>query len=78
MTREQALKAIQDDIAEIAGIDLERVIESARFAEDLDIDSLSMVEVVVCAEEKFGIKIPDGDEQSFKTVGDLIDRAVAG
>ena len=42
------------------------------FTDDLDIDSLSMVEVVVAAEEKFGVKIPDDDVKNLKTVGDAV------
>ena len=42
------------------------------FTEDLDVDSLSMVEVVVAAEEKFGVRIPDDDVKGLKTVGDAV------
>jgi acyl carrier protein len=42
------------------------------FTDDLDVDSLSMVEVVVAAEEKFDVKIPDNEVQNLRTVGDAI------
>jgi acyl carrier protein len=42
------------------------------FTDDLDVDSLSMVEVVVAAEEKFGCKIPDDDVKNLVTVGDAV------
>lgn len=42
------------------------------FAEDLDIDSLTMVEIAVGAEEKFGVKIPDDELSNLKTVGDAV------
>jgi acyl carrier protein len=42
------------------------------FTDDLDVDSLSMVEVVVAAEEKFGVRIPDDDVKNLKTVGDAV------
>ena len=45
---------------------------SKSFTDDLDVDSLSMVEVVVAAEEKFGVKIPDDEVQNLKTVGDAV------
>jgi acyl carrier protein len=48
------------------------VAEEKSFTEDLDVDSLSMVEVVVAAEEKFGVKIPDDQVQNLKTVGDAV------
>jgi acyl carrier protein len=40
--------------------------------DDLDVDSLSMVEVVVAAEEKFGVTIPDDEVKNLKTVGDAV------
>ena len=42
------------------------------FTEDLDVDSLSMVEIVVAAEEKFGVRIPDDQVKNLKTVGDAV------
>ena len=42
------------------------------FAEDLDIDSLTIVEIAVLAEKKFSVKIPEGEIANFKTVGDAV------
>jgi len=42
------------------------------FSDDLEVDSLSMVEVVVAAEEKFGVKIPDEEVTKMATVGDAV------
>jgi acyl carrier protein len=42
------------------------------FTDDLDVDSLSMVEVAMAAEEKFGVKIPDEELPNLKTVGDAV------
>ncbi len=67
---------IQDGLAEIleevAGVKPDDVAADKSFTEDLDVDSLSMVEVVVAAEEKFGVKIPDDEVQNLKTVGDAV------
>jgi acyl carrier protein len=67
---------IQDGLAEIleevAGVNPDDVAADKSFTEDLDVDSLSMVEVVVAAEEKFGVKIPDDEVQNLKTVGDAV------
>ena len=57
---------------EIAGVPADSVQIDKSFIDDLDIDSLSMVEVVVAAEEKFGVKIPDDDVKSLQTVGDAV------
>ena len=48
-----------------------------KFSDDLDVDSLSMVEVVVAAEEKFGVKIPDEEVTKMATVGDAVNYIVA-
>ena len=44
-----------------------------RLRDDLGLDSLSMIDVVVAAEDEFGITIPDEDAERFATVGDVID-----
>ena len=54
------------------GTPLAEWIMSYRAVEDLDVDSLSMVEVVVAAEEKFGVSIPDDEVKNLKTVGDAV------
>ena len=59
-------------LEEVAGVNPGDVSEEKSFTEDLDVDSLSMVEVVVAAEEKFGVKIPDDQVQNLKTVGDAV------
>lgn len=76
MTREEALALIAGDLEDISGVEPEGIAEDKTFGEDLGVDSLTMVEVVVTAEQRFGIKIPDEDIESIKTVGDLVDRAV--
>jgi acyl carrier protein len=59
-------------LEEVAGVDPADVTPEKTFIDDLDVDSLSMVEVVVAAEEKFAVKIPDDDVKSLKTVGDAV------
>jgi acyl carrier protein len=73
MTREEVIAGLADILEEVAGVDPADVSEEKSFTEDLDVDSLSMVEVVVAAEEKFGVKIPDDEVQNLKTVGDAAD-----
>jgi acyl carrier protein len=60
-------------VHEIAGTDPARVTPAASFSSDLDLDSLTMVEVVVAAEERFGVRIPDADIDQLRTVGDAVD-----
>jgi acyl carrier protein len=64
---------LADIVNEVAGIPADDVQLDKSFVDDLDVDSLSMVEVVVAAEEKFGVKIPDDEVQNLKTVGDAAD-----
>jgi len=64
-------------LEEVAGVNPDDVTEEKSFTEDLDVDSLSMVEVVVAAEERFSVKIPDDEVQKLKTVGDAVSFIIA-
>jgi acyl carrier protein len=59
-------------VNEIVGIPAEDVQPDKAFIDDLDIDSLSMVEIIVAAEERFGVKIPDDEVKKLKSVGDAV------
>ena len=59
-------------LEEVAGVAPADATPEKSFTEDLDVDSLSMVEVVVAAEEKFNVKIPDDEVQNLRTVGDAV------
>jgi acyl carrier protein len=70
--KSEIVAGLAEIVNEIAGIPEEEVTEEKSFTDDLDVDSLSMVEVVVAAEERFGVKIPDDDVKGLKTVGDAV------
>ena len=72
MTRDEIAAGLAEILEEVAGVNPDDVTEEKSFTEDLDVDSLSMVEVVVAAEEKFGVKIPDDELPKLKTVGDAV------
>jgi acyl carrier protein len=72
-TRDEITVGLAEILEEVAGVNPGDVKESKSFTDDLDVDSLSMVEVVVAAEERFGVKIPDDQVQNLKTVGDAVD-----
>jgi acyl carrier protein len=57
---------------EVADVDASDVTDDKSFTDDLDVDSLSMVEVAMAAEEKFGVKISDDELPKLKTVGDAV------
>ena len=58
--------------AEVTGIEPSEVTAEKSFVDDLDIDSLSMVEIAVQTEDKYGVKIPDEDLAGLRTVGDVV------
>ena len=72
MERTQVVEGLAEILEEVAGVNPDDVAEGKSFTEDLDVDSLSMVEVVVAAEEKFDVKIPDDEVKNLKTVGDAV------
>ena len=69
---EEIRSGLADIVNEVAGIPADEVQLDKSFIDDLDVDSLSMVEVVVAAEEQFGVTIPDDDVKNLKTVGDAV------
>jgi acyl carrier protein len=71
-TTEEIRAGLAEIVNEVAGIPTDEVQLDKSFTDDLDVDSLSMVEVVVGAEEKYGIKIPDEEVKNLKTVGDAV------
>lgn len=69
-TRDEITAGLAEILEEVAGVNPDDVTAEKSFTDDLDVDSLSMVEVVVAAEERFDVKIPDEDVKNLKTVGD--------
>jgi acyl carrier protein len=76
-TPEQVLEGLAEIVNEVAGVEVEDVQLDKSFIGDLDVDSLSMVEVVVAAEEKFDVKIPDDEVKNLSTVGDAVNYILA-
>jgi len=69
MDRAEALRTFQGCVAEVLDIDPDQVKPEARWREDLDADSLAVVEITLALNDAFSIKIPDVDPQSLITVG---------
>ena len=72
MTDAEILDGLSEIIDEIAGVPADEVTPDKTFVDDLDIDSLSMVEIAVAAQDKFGVEIPDDQLKDLKTVQDVI------
>jgi len=77
LTQAEVLAGVKEIVVEIAGIDAALVEMDKKFNEDLEVDSLSMVEVIVASEEKFGVKIPDEEVTKMETVADAVNFIVA-
>jgi acyl carrier protein len=72
MTDQEILSGLAEIVEEVAGIDTAEVTTEKSFVDDLDIDSLSMVEIAVAAQDKFGVEIPDEQLKDLKTVQDVV------
>ena len=71
-TNDEVLAGLAELITDETGIAAEEVSLEKSFTDDLDIDSISMMTIVVNAEEKFGVTIPDDEVKNLKTVGDAV------
>jgi acyl carrier protein len=82
MSRDEVFELIRDRLAEILETDPDKIIEGASFADDLDADSLALIELVEALEEELGersvgFRIEDEDLEDLKTVRDAVDYVVA-
>jgi acyl carrier protein len=71
-TTDEIRSGLAEILNEVADVSASDVTDDKSFVDDLDVDSLSMVEVAMAAEEKFGVKIPDDELPKLKTVGDAV------
>ena len=73
MEREEVVVALREVAVEVLSVDPDAVVEGARFKEDLDADSLDLVELVMGLEERFDISVPEEDLEDVTTVGQAVD-----
>jgi len=71
-SEQEILEGLGKIVHEITGIDASEVTPEKSFVDDLDIDSLSMVEIAVAAQDEFGVEIPDDQLKNLKTVKDVL------
>ncbi|HKE99668.1 MAG TPA: acyl carrier protein [Actinomycetes bacterium] len=76
-SQDDVVSTMKTVLAAELGVDEDKVTAEARFKEDLDADSLDLVEVVLALEERFGIEIPDEEIAGVKTVGEAADLVIA-
>jgi len=63
---------IKEVIIDLLGVDEDQIVLEARFREDLEADSLDLVELIMAFEDKFGGEISDEDAQKITTVGEAV------
>ncbi|MCG7433189.1 acyl carrier protein [Kocuria indica] len=71
-SKDEILAGLAEIVNEETGLETEAVQLDKSFTEDLDIDSISMMTIVVNAEEKFDVTIPDEEVKNLKTVEDAV------
>ena len=71
-SEQEILEGLAEIVNEETGLPTDSVQSDKSFTEDLDIDSLSMVEIAVAAQDKFGVEIPDEQLKDLKTVQDVV------
>jgi acyl carrier protein len=77
MERDEVLSALREVAVEVLSVEPDAVVEDARFKEDLDADSLDLVELVMGLEERFDISVPEKDLENVGTVGQAVDLVLA-
>jgi acyl carrier protein len=73
MTREEVFERVRDYLATELRVDADQVGDGTRFKDDLNADSLHLVELLVELEDSYGIRIPDDEAARMETVGAVVD-----
>ncbi|MFN8222290.1 MAG: acyl carrier protein [Gaiellales bacterium] len=77
LSRDEVLERVKSALSEQLGVDESEITDDASFQDDLDADSLDLVELIMELEDQFGVKIPDEDAQTLTTVGQAVDYVIA-
>ena len=72
-SREEVFERVKEVLTEQLGVEEDQITEEASFQDDLDADSLDLVELIMELEDQFGVKIPDEEAQGIKTVNQAVD-----
>jgi acyl carrier protein len=73
MDRSDIESRLRDVLVSELGLDAAKITPEANFEQDLDVDSLGVVELLMAMEDEFGVKIPDDEAESIHTVGQAVD-----
>ena len=77
MDRSQIQAKMRDLLVDELGLDADKITDEATFEEDLEVDSLGVVELLMALEDEFGVKIPDEEAENITAVGEAIDMVAA-
>ena len=77
MSNDELVQKVKDIIAESLGVKKSEVVATASFIDDLNADSLDIVELVMTIEKEFDIEIPDDEAEKIRTVQDAIDYIIS-
>jgi len=77
MERTEVLASLKEAAVEVLGVSPDVVVEEANFKDDLDADSLDLVELVMALEERFDITIPEDELGEIKTVGEAVNVVIS-
>ena len=73
MERSEVFAKLKEAAVEVLGVEADAVVETARFKEDLEADSLDLVELVMALEERLDISVPEEDLEGVETIGQALD-----
>lgn len=73
MERSEIESKLTELLVEELGLEADNITLEARFEEDLEVDSLGVVELLMALEDNFGVQIPDEEAESIGTVGQAVD-----
>lgn len=73
MDRKTVMSKVTKIVSEKLGVDEKQIAETSRLVDDLNADSLDLVDLVMAVEEEFGVKIADSDLEKISTVKDVVD-----
>ena len=73
MDRVEIEARLRDVLVTELGLDADKINTAANFEQDLDVDSLGVVELLMAMEDEFGVKIPDDEAEHIHTVGEAIE-----